>query len=59
MNFSQLGWFTLTTIREQLPAEEFAKLREAIANHEIPVTRFGKEFLLADEDYRAWRERAN
>lgn len=58
MNFSINGWFTLSTLREQLPAELFAKLRDAIANHEIPVTRFGNEYLLDDAELQVWWERA-
>ena len=58
VNFSTLGWFTLAVARKVLGEEAYRQLREAIRWKEIPVTRFGNEYLLDDEDYRAWKDRA-
>lgn len=58
VSFTALGWFTLATARKVLGEEAYRQLREAIRWKEIRVTRFGNEYLLDDEDYRAWRERA-
>jgi hypothetical protein len=58
VNFTSLGWFTLATARKILGEEAFRQLREAIRWKEIRVTRFGNEYLLDDEDWLAWLERA-
>jgi hypothetical protein len=58
VSFTALGWFTLAKARKVLGAEAYRQLREAIRWKEIRVTRFGNEYLLDDEDYRAWRNRA-
>lgn len=59
VSFTALGWFTLAKARRVLGEEAYRQLREAIRWKEIPVTRFGNEYWLDDEDYRAWRERAD
>lgn len=58
VNFSALGWSTLAKLRKVLGSESYRQLRDAIRHKEIPVTRFGNEFLLDNEDWQAWQDKA-
>ena len=50
------GWFTLTELQERLNRENKEKLRQAIRRAEIPMSRFGNDYLIREAVWLAWME---
>jgi hypothetical protein len=47
-------WFTLTHLQECLNRENREKLRVAMREKQIPMARFGNEYIIEDADFIAW-----
>lgn len=48
------GWFTLTELQERLNRDNRKALLLAIKKKEIPLVRFGNDYLIEDADWLAW-----
>lgn len=48
------GWFTLTELQERLNRDDRKALGRAVRKEEIPMTRFGNDYMIREA---AWLER--
>lgn len=51
-------WLTLSEIQSALDAGEREALDAALQRRELPLVKFGREYLVEEADWQAWRERA-
>lgn len=47
-------WFTMTHLQEYLNRENREALRKTIMSKQIPMARFGNEYIIEDADFIAW-----
>ena len=48
------GWFTLTQLQESLNRDDRECLRKAMQTKQIPMARFGREYLIEEADFLNW-----